>query len=715
MKNKEPKKKWTGKKQIWYGAAGLFCLVAAVLVLILGNGMGAQAESLAMGDKTLDFTLDSTDNYYEIKNSAQLSALGNATADQTKDKNFKLINDLKISSITTASTGTFAGTFDGKGYVITIEKLKISDSTPDTSSQGVLFGKVTGTVRNVIVNITDDDATYKRTSDAGVTSSEQTPVERVVSGGETLEQPPKPYVSSDLVSELDTKDEYKTAYEQIKKYKDTVDGTGKVTGKELEWQVISETVKTKTPNSASEDSFGIICGGLSGSGTVEQVLVDGKDLTVTQKGTEHEDQVVTTTTTTTESVFYTKEENYEFKRLDNNIEVSLPVPAFYEKDVSETGTNAEVGQRFSITASAPVYEVTASSENEYKYSITYDVTVTSVDNAQHTVQVTPVLSGITGGTWDKSNATLTTEATTKKATTTFIYKGSCTADSTTVKAHFKASETVGEQTVTATTSDLATTVNKQAEVSSTDSTPAVGTNELQVTVTGRDEIGTAESSLSYTVTVKNNSGATLKDVKLNYEGTGWTVADSSGSTNPISVGTLNADASKEYTFTRTGSFSVGTDPSLSVSASGTKVTGNGEQKLVTGKATNTTEVKESPDGTLSTVTSYGKVNGTTVNVLQVTINGRKEAVTGTKAGSLTYTATITNLTEQAMSNLKLKWYGPLMERTGTLPLGATETKETITVNNLGAGASITISFTNSSAVAIHYCNCRLIEFNFWYR
>ena len=45
MKNKEPKKKWTGKKQIWYGAAGLFCLVAAVLVLILGNGIGAQAES----------------------------------------------------------------------------------------------------------------------------------------------------------------------------------------------------------------------------------------------------------------------------------------------------------------------------------------------------------------------------------------------------------------------------------------------------------------------------------------------------------------------------------------------------------------------------------------------------------------------------------------------------------------------------------------------
>lgn len=697
MKNKEPKKKWTGKKQIWYGAAGLFCLVAAVLVLILGNGMGAQAEPLHMGDKTLDFTLDSTDHYYEIKNSAQLSALGNATADQTKDKNFKLVKDLKISSITAASTGIFAGTFDGKGYVITIGKLQISDATSGTSSQGVLFGTVTGTVRNVIVNITDDEATYKRTSDAGVTSSEQTPVERVVSGGETLEQPPKPYVSSDLVSELDTEGEYKTAYEQIKNYKDTVDGTGK----ELEWQVISETVKTKTPNSAREDSFGIICGELSGSGTVEQVLVDGKDLTVTQEGTEHKDQVVTTTKTTTESVFYTKEENYEFNRLgDGDIEVSLPVPAFYEKEASETGTNAEVGQRFSITASAPVYEVAASSENEYKYSITYDVTVTSVDDAQHTVQVTPALSGLTGGTWDKGNVTLTMDRAQKTETASFTYQGSCTADSTVVKAHFKASETVGEQTVTATTSDLATTVNKQAEVSSTDSTPAVGTNELQVTVTGRDEIGTAESSLSYTVTVKNNSGATLKDVKLNYEETGWTVPNSSGtsvSDTEINIGELSKGSSASYTFKWTGSFSVETDPSLTVSASGTKVTGNGEQELVTKKVTKTTTVKKSPNKNPSTETFYGKVDGATENALKVEIKGQNEAVAGTSANGLTYTATITNLTEQAMSGLKLTWSGPLL-KTGTLPLGATESIGTITVNSLGANASITIPFTNSSAL-----------------
>lgn len=55
MKNKEPKKKWTGKKQIWYGAAGLFCLVAAVLVLILGNGMGGAGGASAYGRQNPGF------------------------------------------------------------------------------------------------------------------------------------------------------------------------------------------------------------------------------------------------------------------------------------------------------------------------------------------------------------------------------------------------------------------------------------------------------------------------------------------------------------------------------------------------------------------------------------------------------------------------------------------------------------------------------------
>lgn len=66
--------------------------------------------------------------------------------------------------------------------------------------------------------------------------------------------------------------------------------------------------------------------------------------------------------------------------------------------------------------------------------------------------------------------------------------------------------------------------------------------------------------------------------------TGWTVPNSSGtsvSDTEINIGELSKGSSASYTFKWTGSFSVETDPSLTVSASGTKVTGNGEQELVT--------------------------------------------------------------------------------------------------------------------------------------
>ena len=165
----------------------------------------------------------------------------------------------------------------------------------------------------------------------------------------------------------------------------------------------------------------------------------------------------------------------------------------------------------------------------------------------------------------------------------------------------------------------------------------------------------------------------------------------------INIGELSKGSSASYTFKWTGSFSVETDPSLTVSASGTKVTGNGEQELVTKKVTKTTTVKKSPNKNPSTETFYGKVDGATENALKVEIKGQNEAAAGTSANGLTYTATITNLTEQAMPGLKLTWSGPLL-KTGTLPLGATELIGTITVNSLGANASITIPFTNSSAL-----------------
>ena len=110
MKNKEPKKKWTGKKQIWYGAAGLFCLVAAVLVLILGNGMGAQAGSLCVWE-TKPWISPWIVRIIIMKSRIVPSCLHLEMQQQTKtkDKNFKLVKDLKISSITAAIYRYFCG------------------------------------------------------------------------------------------------------------------------------------------------------------------------------------------------------------------------------------------------------------------------------------------------------------------------------------------------------------------------------------------------------------------------------------------------------------------------------------------------------------------------------------------------------------------------------------------------------------------------------
>ena len=52
-----------------------------------------------------------------------MSKLGQASAEQTNGKIFRLKQDLDIG-IKSAATGTFAGTFDGDGHVIKINRLR---------------------------------------------------------------------------------------------------------------------------------------------------------------------------------------------------------------------------------------------------------------------------------------------------------------------------------------------------------------------------------------------------------------------------------------------------------------------------------------------------------------------------------------------------------------------------------------------------------------
>ena len=164
---------WIRKKKVRYAAAGTLCLAAAIGILTLGLGIGSRAAetSVKLGDLDVNFDTitESGDRVSGGKHRADVKAwAGECGSD--KRETFRLNQDLDIG-ITSAATGTFAGTFDGDGHVIKINQLNITDSTPGTETQGVsqgaLFGTVSGTVENLIIDVTAENASYERISDAG--------------------------------------------------------------------------------------------------------------------------------------------------------------------------------------------------------------------------------------------------------------------------------------------------------------------------------------------------------------------------------------------------------------------------------------------------------------------------------------------------------------------------------------------------------------------
>ena len=84
---------WIRKKKVRYAAAGTLCLAAAIGILTLGLGIGSKAESLELGtgpDINFDTTADGDGRTIYLIDSAELiSKLGQASADQTKEKTFR--------------------------------------------------------------------------------------------------------------------------------------------------------------------------------------------------------------------------------------------------------------------------------------------------------------------------------------------------------------------------------------------------------------------------------------------------------------------------------------------------------------------------------------------------------------------------------------------------------------------------------------------------
>ena len=285
---------WIRKKKVRYAAAGTLCLAAAIGILTLGLGIGSRAAetSVTLGDLDVNFDTitESGETVYLVENTEQMSKLGQASAEQTNDKTFRLKQDLDIG-ITSAATGTFAGTFDGDGHVIKINQLNITDSTPGTETQGVsqgaLFGTVSGTVENLIIDVTAENASYERISDAGVMGSSETDKEISAAPQYDLDHNEKVTVNSTGYQQkayqaicFNDKD-YTTVYLDADGNECTKETAG---AEEYRKYVGNKVIRTTTTNTASEasvtDSFGILCGTIGSGGTVKKESLNGAWLTV---------------------------------------------------------------------------------------------------------------------------------------------------------------------------------------------------------------------------------------------------------------------------------------------------------------------------------------------------------------------------------------------------------------------------------------------------
>ena len=590
---------WIRKKKVRYAAAGTLCLAAAIGILVLGLGIGSRAaENLTLGKLSVKFNTTTADGktVYLVENADQMSKLGQASAEQTKEKTFRLKQDLEME-ITSAATGTFAGTFDGDGHVIKIAKLAINDSTSGTEAQGVsqgaLFGTVSGTVENLIIDVTAENASYERISDAGVTGSSE-------KGQEILAAPQYSLADNEKVTVNSTGYQQK-AYQAIcfndKDYTTVyLDKKGKECTEETEGAeeyrkyVGNKVIRTTTTNTASDasvtDSFGILCGTIGSGGTVKKVSLNGTSVTVRQAGASHPEKVISDDKTP--YAFYYKVDYmpvtvaHEMEvTKDNTLEIKIPE---VEQKTSVTVGNQAVGELLSMEVTAP--QAVASKDGS-TYTITYNLKLAAVDE---TVSEAVLKTNLTGGTWSSNAANGKVSSITKSGTTvTYTYTGTAPALPQNISAKFWADVSDGTgQTVPVTPEALATTIIDEKVPD------AVGTSlKLSVSApTGKAmEAGETSPKTEFTVVLKNTTSRELSDAVLTYED-GMTVTNAAeGTVDPvnhtITFSTLLADEKKTVTISKADS-NHGTANTVTISGTFLASAKDGDQATAESKATSST-------------------------------------------------------------------------------------------------------------------------------
>lgn len=561
---------WIRKKKVRYAAAGTLCLAAAIGILVLGLGIGSRAaDTVNLGTGLSENFEVASDEAYLVESAGQLKNLGLATTG-TEGKTFRLKQDLEIG-ITSAATGTFAGTFDGNGHVIKIVKLNINDSTSGTGAQGALFGTVSGTVENLIIDVTDENASYERISDAGVKES---------SKKETKTKPAQQFNlnDKDIVNEFSTGDE-KKAYEAIR-FTDAYEtvylndegkeceesDTGADEYRKYISNATSSTTTTYEVNEATQtDTIGILCGAIGNGGTVDRVSLNGNSVTVIQAGKTY--PVSKTTSTVTPYAYYYRVDSA--KRIEaQNMEpdtIGLEIPAATQNS-SAAATNQELGQLLSMRVSAPSAVAT---DKDGAYTINYTISLSSVSG---TISKVTMKSSLPGGTFKGLDSNSAVTNLTKAGTTlTYTYTGNITAGAS-VTPVFTAliEDAASGQTVPAKAEASTSIIDGRYSLY----TEQTGNNHpLELTASSPkgillDDASAASAMTTFDVTVKNTGKEAMEDVQIYYGSDVTPVSSDEISIDPtgkiVTINELAAETKQTVQFTKTASF--GSSNSVTISA-----------------------------------------------------------------------------------------------------------------------------------------------------
>lgn len=384
-------KTWWQKKSTKYAAAGTLLLALSGAALALGVGSGARAASSISELNTANGQITTADEFLLLRN---------ATGDETENQIYNLTQDIVIGEITSAATGTFAGTFNGNGHVITIEDINITDSTDSEASHGILFGTVAenASVYDLIINITDGDASYTRNSTVEHSSTEDGEPSEIVSEEIPVTIPEGSF------SNLDSNTAKKNLADELDNSTPCyVDEQGDITsdssasGTEYRREEVDEpmtrtvTYELGTPGN---DYFGILCGTLSERAEVTQVEVTGNSLTVHQNASEVSYQ----------ETYEGTRQRYDYYQVTKG--VSIPAETINESiegDVtvySSSATTDETGADnvLSVSVSAPRYVKQA----EYgQTTVEYKVNVNNISD--DTVTGISLSTTIGDGEWSEES------------------------------------------------------------------------------------------------------------------------------------------------------------------------------------------------------------------------------------------------------------------------------------------------------------------------